>query len=92
MPLNYKIVGATLLSLIQFSCGTSPVDVNRTDTTPTSGTLNVYYEAGLEKLVQNQAYTFQALYERAHLKLCSSTENQAIQALYNDSCESIIIT
>lgn len=52
----------------------------------------MYFESGIEKHVLNQAYTFQALYERAKLNLFSCNENQAIQALYNDSCETIVIT
>lgn len=62
------------------------------DTTPTSGKLKVYYDEGLSLHVENQAYTFEALYPDVELTLYSSTENKAIEALYQDSCEAIVIS
>jgi len=78
--------------LLLFSCGPSNPEAPKNNNTPTSGELNVYCEDGLEKHVRNQIYTFEAIYYRARLNLFSSSEDQAIQALYKDSCESIVIT
>ncbi|MBL7933034.1 MAG: substrate-binding domain-containing protein [Bacteroidia bacterium] len=60
--------------------------------TPTSGDLKVYYDEGLEPHLKNQAYTFEVLYPRVHMSLKSSTESEAVQALYDDSCEAIVIS
>ncbi len=60
--------------------------------TPTSGDLIVFYDEGLGSHVLNQAYTFEALYPRVNLHLHSSTEDAAIQALYTDSCEAIVVS
>ena len=73
------------------SCDTS-VKNSFQDNSPTSGELNVYFDEGLQKHVNNQAYTFEAMYNRASLRLFPSTETEAIHALYNDSCEAIVIS
>lgn len=62
------------------------------DNSPTSGKLKVYFDEGLEPHVKNQAFTFQSQYYNAHLQLFQSAENDAVKALYNDSCESIVIS
>jgi phosphate transport system substrate-binding protein len=62
------------------------------DNSPTSGQLKVYYDEGLRLHALNQAFTFESQYEKAHLELIESNENEAIQALYNDSCEAIMIS
>jgi phosphate transport system substrate-binding protein len=59
---------------------------------PTSGHLKVYYDEGLQLHVQNQAYTFEALYGEVSLDLVKRDEGTCIQALYNDSCESIVVS
>lgn len=62
------------------------------DNSPTSGQLKVYYIEGIEPHLKNQAFTFQSLYHQAHLQLIQATENEAVNALYNDSCEVIVIS
>lgn len=62
------------------------------DNSPTSGKLKVYYDEGLELHVKNQTYTFEALYPNAQIELFNTTESQAVQALYSDSCEAIVIS
>lgn len=62
------------------------------DNSPTSGKLKVYYDEGLELHVKNQAATFEAQYSNAYLELFRAGENEAVQALYLDSCESIVIS
>jgi len=58
---------------------------------PTSGKLNVYFDEGLAAHAYNQIYTFNALYHQANVKGQLCTESQAVQALYSDSCEAIVI-
>jgi phosphate transport system substrate-binding protein len=63
-----------------------------TDNSPTSGKLKVFYDEGLELHVRNQVFTFESQYHNAHLELFPSNNEEAVQALYHDSCESIVIT
>lgn len=67
-------------------------DHRQRENSPTSGDLTLYYEAALHKHVNNQAYTFQRLYPNTRLRLCPASEDLAVKALYDDSCESIVIT
>jgi phosphate transport system substrate-binding protein len=62
------------------------------DNSPTSGKLKVYFDEGLSLHVKNQQLTFEAQYPDASVELFETSENAAIQALYMDSCESIVIT
>ena len=62
------------------------------DNSPTSGKLKVYIDEGLKHHIKNQAYTFESIYPNANIYLYSSSENDAIQKLYNDSCELIVIS
>jgi phosphate transport system substrate-binding protein len=59
---------------------------------PTAGKLKVFYDAGLKKHVTNQALTFESQYPNSEIILFESSENRAVQALYNDSCELIVIS
>lgn len=61
------------------------------DNSPTSGKLKVYYDEGLQTHVLNQIATFEAHYHNAHVEPFATGEAEAIQALYNDSCETIVI-
>lgn len=62
------------------------------DNSPTSGKLKVYYDEGLASHVKNQVYTFESLYPNAHVQAFQTSENEAVQALYSDSCEAIVIS
>jgi ABC-type phosphate transport system substrate-binding protein len=62
------------------------------DNSPTSGKLKVYYDEGLRLHVKNQVATFESQYPKVELHLHEVSENHAVQALYNDSCESIILS
>lgn len=84
-------LAALSLGLLSFSCSDESVLAYEKNT-PTSGNLSVYYDEGLGSHVTNQAYTFGVLYPRVNLRLNSASETDAIQALYNDSCETIVIT
>lgn len=61
------------------------------DNSPTSGKLNVFYDEGLLLHAENQIYTFNALYDQADVKGYCRTESQAVQGLYKDSCEAIMM-
>lgn len=77
---------------ILFSSCEPRFDHGQRKNSPTSGDLTLYYEAALHKHVNNQAYTFQRLYPNTRLRLCPVAEDLAVKALYDDSCESIVIT
>lgn len=62
------------------------------DNSPTSGKLRVYYDEGLDLHVKNQAATFTSLYPNTSLELFAATDDEAVQALYADSCEAIVIS
>lgn len=62
------------------------------DNSPTSGKLKMYYDEGLASHVKNQVYTFESLYPNAHVQAFQTSENEAVQALYTDSCEAIVIS
>lgn len=62
------------------------------DNSPTSGKLKVYYSEGLQAHLQNQAYTFSALYQNAEVELKSACESEIIAAFLNDSCKAIVIS
>lgn len=62
------------------------------DNSPTSGKLKVYYDEGIEPHIKNQVFTFEALYPAATVELFLGSENEAVQALYSDSCEAIAIS
>lgn len=74
------------------SCSDPYFKNDHEDNSPTSGKLKVYYDEGLQLHVENQAYTFQAHYPNASIELVPSNDNNAVQALYNDSCKMIIIS
>lgn len=62
------------------------------DNTPTSGKLKIQYDEGLALHVLNQVYTFESQYHNAHVEVKETTENEAIEAMYKDSCRAIIIS
>jgi phosphate transport system substrate-binding protein len=87
-----KIAAVLLLTeIVCTSCGNSIKDDYKNNS-PTSGKLRVFYDEGLSPHVRNQAATFEGLYERADIELYETSENEAVQALYHDSCESIVIS
>lgn len=63
-----------------------------TDNSPTSGKLKVYYDEGLQLHLENHIYTFESFYTNAHIQPVQTSENEAVQALYNDSCKAIVIS
>jgi|GEM_PF-489776 len=77
--------------LIVFSCS-NPVKKYSEENTPTSGNLRVCYDEGLALHIKNQVATFESQYPNAYIQIYESSENQAVQALHNDSCEAILIS
>lgn len=84
-------IGLFLFSILLQSCS-DYFKNDYHDNSPTSGKLKVYYDEGLRLHVKNQAYTFESHYHHAHIELVETSENRCVQALYNDSCESIMIS
>ncbi len=62
------------------------------DNSPTSGQLKVYYDEGLYRHAKNQIFTFESQYGEVNITEICASEGEAIQALYNDSCEAIMIS
>jgi phosphate transport system substrate-binding protein len=61
------------------------------ENSPTSGKLKVYCERGMQLHIKNQAYTFEKIYNRAKIELVYCNESEAVQALFNDSCKTIVM-
>ncbi|MBS1652646.1 MAG: substrate-binding domain-containing protein [Bacteroidetes bacterium] len=74
-----------------YNCTNNVKNSNDTNT-PTSGTLTVYYDEGLRAHIKNQSFTFQSLYKNAHVTLVERTDNEAVRALFADSCKAIVIS
>ena len=86
----------TLLKLLPALVALSGCDNYRKDdyhdNSPTSGQLKVYYDEGLELHVKNQALTFESQYYKAHLELRAANDDEAVLAMYNDSCKAIVVS
>jgi phosphate transport system substrate-binding protein len=81
-----------LIILVTFLCSCGGDGNEYRDNTPTWGKLKVYYEEGIKPHVENQVYTFEALYNKADVELHMSSEAEAVKALLSDSCEAIVIS
>jgi len=86
---NFLCLASSVLCLV--SCN-GPFKNDYNDNSPTSGKLKVYYDEGLALHVKNQTATFESQYKNATIELFQSSEAEAVQALYNDSCEAIVIS
>jgi phosphate transport system substrate-binding protein len=84
---------SALLLLTAFSCSDPYLFKNDyDDNTPTSGKLKVYYDESLQIVAETQEFTFEGHYKNANVELVPASENDAVQALYNDSCKVIMIS
>jgi ABC-type phosphate transport system substrate-binding protein len=72
------------------SCSSDAFEMN--SESPTAGVLRVNYDEGLAPHVKNQAATFESQYPNVRVRLFECGEPEAITALYNDSCEAIVIS
>lgn len=80
------------LSMVLFySCG-NYFKNDYKDNSPTSGKLNVYYDEGMYQHIVSQIYAFEAFYPEVSIRLFQGSESEAIDALYKDSCEAIMIS
>ncbi|MDO9000478.1 PstS family phosphate ABC transporter substrate-binding protein [Sediminibacterium sp.] len=87
-----NIAFLTIASFV-FLCGCNNYFKNDyEDNSPTSGKLKIYYDEGLHLHVKNQVATFESHYPGADLEAISVSESEAVQALYSDSCEAIMIS
>lgn len=77
--------------LIFTSCG-NYFKNDHEDNSPTSGKLNVFYDENLKLHITNQVATFESQYPDVEIFLTASSEAEAVQALYNDSCKAIVIS
>lgn len=81
-----------LLVFVFFAAACNNVsEPQQEEQSPTSGNLSIYCDEGLYTHVSNHAETFKAIYPKANFKVIISGEDEAVAALYNDSCESIVI-
>lgn len=78
--------------ILSLSSCKGPFKNDYKDNSPTSGKLKVYYDEGLALHVKNQVATFESQYKNAAIELFQTSESEAVQALYNDSCEAIVIS
>lgn len=62
------------------------------ENSPTSGKLKVYFDEGLNSHVTELTKVFEANYPNAHIYLNKVNDDEAIQALLNDSCKAIIVS
>lgn len=76
--------------LLLTACGLND-DITKKDS-PTTGKVNLYFDEGLTLHINNQINTFKTTYEYADIQLKSTTENDCIAGLFNDSCKVIAIT
>ena len=76
--------------LLPVSCNRESLEMN--SDSPTAGELKIYCDEGLAPHVRNQAATFESQYPDVSIRLFERGEPEAIMALYNDSCEAIVIS
>ena len=89
---NYLKLFLFTFSLIIFASCNDYYKDDYYDNSPTSGKLKIYHNEGLTLHIKNQIYTFETQYPKAHCEAYSVNENEAIQALLNDSCKAIFIS
>lgn len=85
-PLALIISSFLLLS----ACDSAPKNEYH-ENSPTAGRLIVFYDEALRDHVLNQIFTFETHYKHAKVTTVATGEQEAIQALYNDSCAAIVI-
>ncbi len=85
------LLGSGILCLVATSCD-NYFKNDYVDNSPTSGKLKVAYDEGMELHIKNQVLTFESQYPHAHIELIPSSESDAVQALYSDSCQAIMIS
>jgi phosphate transport system substrate-binding protein len=59
---------------------------------PTSGNISISSDESYKLVLDSQLYTFQSLYEKAHIQVNYGSEAQAIKDLLNDSVRLVVIS
>lgn len=67
-------------------CATGPAGNEPTDT-PTSGAVNIVVDESFTQLFDTEIYTFQSLYDKAHVNARYLPENEALDRMLKDSCK-----
>jgi phosphate transport system substrate-binding protein len=86
--LNFFLL--VLSSCIFFSCS-NPNGMKEPADTPTSGDVNIVVDESYTMLFDTEIYTFQSLYVNANVYARYLPENEALQALMNDSAKVAVI-
>jgi phosphate transport system substrate-binding protein len=92
--MKHKILSALIfgsLLVLFYSCN-NYFKNDYKDNSPTSGKLKVYYDEGLYPHLVSEVYSFEAHYPEVKIELIQGSESEAIDALYKDSCEAIVIS
>lgn len=79
----------SIISLLLLSCGNKS---DRTSDTPTSGNITIAADETLRPIIEAETDTFQATYKYAKLKTLYLPENDAVQAMLQDSARLVIAT
>jgi phosphate transport system substrate-binding protein len=87
-----RLFSALVVAVALQACNNAPSKKDYVDNTPTAGKLKVWYDDALELHVKNQSETFESQYPNVQIDLFPSSENEAVQALYSDKCEAIVIS
>lgn len=75
---------------VYLSC-TSPYGMKEPTDTATSGEVNIVVDESYSLLFDTEIYTFQSLYVKAKVHVAYLSENDALQALMNDSAKVAVI-
>ncbi|MCW3103401.1 MAG: hypothetical protein JWO09_1841 [Bacteroidetes bacterium] len=67
-------------------CASGPAGNEPTDT-PTSGTVSIVVDESYQQLFDTEIYTFQSLYDKAHVNAKYLPENEALDRVLKDSCK-----
>lgn len=89
MRVLFPAVLIVLLAVL--SCTTRDKNGQRLDTT-TSGSITIAVDESLKPLFDTEADTFEALYDRAHIDILYTSEENAINLLLTDSVRIAVIT
>ncbi|MBA3970546.1 MAG: substrate-binding domain-containing protein [Bacteroidetes bacterium] len=84
------IVGGFTLMVALAGCSDGPAKQEPTDTA-TSGEVNIVVDESFQKLFDNQAFTFEAIYKNAKINVSYLPENEALDRMLKDSCKVVVM-
>ena len=88
--MKYSSFYFLMLAFIFSSCGFND-DITKKDS-PTTGSIQFFFDEGLTLHINNQLNTFKTIYEYAVITSKSTNEKDCLEGLFNDSCKVIAIT